>query len=69
MLASNTEDELESGHPSVMHACDPTSYCVLSQKNPDDSDVSGARQLGPSDAIDTAGRRTCRSGASGLQRG
>ena len=31
----------------------PTCQCVLSQKNPDDSDVCGARPLGPPDTIDT----------------
>ena len=31
----------------------PTCQCVLSQKNPDNSDVCRARPLGPSDAIDT----------------
>jgi hypothetical protein len=31
----------------------PTCQCVLSQKDPDDSDVCRARPLGPSDAIDT----------------
>jgi hypothetical protein len=31
----------------------PTCRCVLSQKNPDDSDVCRARPLRPSDIIDT----------------
>jgi hypothetical protein len=31
----------------------PTCQCVLSQKNPDDSDVCRARPLGPSDTVDT----------------
>jgi hypothetical protein len=31
----------------------PTCRCVLSQKNPNDSDVCRARPLGPSDIIDT----------------
>jgi hypothetical protein len=31
----------------------PTCQCILSQKNPDDSDVCRARPLGPSDTIDT----------------
>jgi hypothetical protein len=29
-----------------------TCHCVLSQKNPDDSDVCRARPLGPSDIVD-----------------
>ena len=32
----------------------PTCQCVLSQKNPDDSDVCRTRPLGSSDAIDTS---------------
>jgi hypothetical protein len=31
----------------------PTCHCVLSQKNPNDSDVCRARPLRPSDTIDT----------------